>query len=137
MSVRKGDQKTSDFGVVDKSRLLTKYTHDRVKDTNIFPKAQRWLIAKSIWDGAVNSRACIVRANAIRVETREDANKRLLIEKEAIGWLEHLTSLIDVCNICGYISDDRAEYWGSLAADTLNATKGWLKSDRARYKNIE
>lgn len=136
MSVRKGDQGEGDLKVIQASKVLINYTYDRVRDTNIFPKADRWIMAKSIWDEALKARSNIVVANSIRVENATDAEKRLNLEKEAVGHLDALNSLIDTCNVLGRISDDRMEYWESLVIDTLKPLKGWLKSDRQRYKSF-
>lgn len=134
MSVRKGDQDEGDLKVINASRELISYTYDRVADTNTFPKAQRWLIAKNIWDCVSGAHTEILQANAIRVENTTDAEQRLLFEKMAIGHIEALASLIDTCDIKGLISSERAEYWTSLVLAVEKPLKGWLKSDRSRYK---
>ena len=136
MAVRTGDRGQGELQVLNVSKDLLSYTYDRVKDTNIFPKAQRWLLAKSIWDEAVGARRCIVRANTIRVETSDEAMERLSLEKQAISHLDVLETLIDLANIKELIDDRRTEYWGGLVVQTLTLLKGWLKSDRARYKPL-
>ena len=122
--------------VIDASKNLLGYTYDRVKDPKTFPKAQRWLLAKNIWDNAVGARSCIVRANAIRVETKTEAETRLGLEKEAIGYLDTLETLIDLANVKDLISDERMEFWEGLVDATMTPLKGWLKSDRRRYKSF-
>lgn len=136
MSVRKGDRDEGDLEVINTSRILLGYTYDRVKDKNIFAKADRWLLPKNIWDCAVSARACICRANDIRVENEEDAKERLLLEKKAIGYLGTLETLVDLANMKGLISDDRMDFWEGLIDDTMVPLKGWLKSDRRRYKSF-
>ena len=137
MSVRKNDrnQRSADgkLQVIECAKNLLSYTHDRVK-SNIFPKNERWLVAKSIWDNCVGAYACIVRANAIRVENSVEANERLLLEKQAIGYIDALIGLIDICNVNGTISDDRADFWTKLATDTQNLAKAWLKANRHEYR---
>lgn len=137
MSVRKNDrnQKQSDgkLQVIECAKNLVNYTHDRVK-SNIFPKNERWLVAKSLWDNCVGAYSSIIRANSIRVECIVDANERLLLEKQAIGYLDALIGLIDICNINETISDARADYWTKLATDTQNLAKAWLKANRREYK---
>lgn len=138
MAVRKNDRNRGSDGklqVLEYIKNLTKYTHDRVK-SDIFPKSERWLMAKSIWDQCVGAHTSIIRANSIRVESKEDANQRLLLEKEAIGYLDAMISLIDVTYMIGMISDDRCDYWTGLATDTQNLAKAWLKSNRQEYKKL-
>lgn len=84
MSVRKGDRDEGKLTAINASRLLVEYTYDRVHDKTL-PKADRWLMSKSIWDDASLARAKLLRGNAIRVECTEDANERLLLLKEVIG----------------------------------------------------
>lgn len=134
MSVRKGDRDEGDLQVIDASRILLDYTYDRVKDKNIFSKADRWPLAKEIFDCALQARACICRANDIRVESRQEAEDRLGLEKLALGYLGTLETLIDLCDLKGKISENRTEYWTGLVVNTLIPLKGLLKKDRRRYK---
>ena len=91
---------------------------------------------KSIWDEVSAAHTKIIRANAIKVETAEEAVERMLLEKEAIGHLEAAVSLIDTCHCLGHISDDQADFWTGLATDTQNLAKAWLKSNRQSYKEL-
>lgn len=137
MSVRKNDRNRSSEGklqVIEYSKNLIKYTHDRVK-SDIFPKSERWMTAKNIWDMCIGAHTSIIRANAIRVDSRIDAEQRLLLEKEAIGYLDALISLLDVIHVLGMISDDRCDFWTGLATDTQNLVKAWLKSNRIEYQS--
>lgn len=136
MAVRKNDRNRGNDGklqVIEYVKNLAMYTHDRVK-SDIFPKNERWLTAKNIWDMCVGAHTSIIRANAIRVECREDAEKRLHLEKEAIGYLDAMISLIDIIHQLKMISDDRCDFWTKLATDTQNLTKAWLKANRKEYK---
>ncbi len=134
MSVRKNDREHGKLECINNMRILISYTYDRVKDNNIFPKAQRWILAKSIWDAVSKAHSNMLAANAIRVENQTDAEKRLLLVKLTIGNLDDLISLVDMCHIKGMITDDRAEYWAGLATDTQNMTKAWLKSQNEMYR---
>ena len=134
MSVRKNDREHGRLECINSMRVLLGYTYDRVKDNNIFPKAQRWILAKSIWDAASRAYSTMLGANAIRVENKTDAEERLLLVKLCVGHLDELISLIDMCHGKSLIKDDRAEYWTGLATDTQNQVKGWLKSQREMYK---
>jgi len=137
MSVRKNDRNRNSEGklqVIEYSKNLIKYTHDRVK-SDIFPKSERWMTAKNIWDMCIGAHTSIIRANAIRVDSRIDAEQRLLLEKEAIGYLDALISLLDVIHVLGMISDDRCDFWTGLATDTQNLVKAWLKSNRREYQS--
>ena len=133
ISVRKGDQSPGRIRVIDASRELLSYTYDRVHDKTL-PKADRWLMSKSIWDEASAASSKIKRANRIKVENKKEAKTRILLEKEAIGHLDELAFLIDVLHMKHKISDDRAEYWTGLVTKTQNIAQAWLKSNRAAYQ---
>lgn len=135
MSVRTGDRTEGKITAVDASRLLIDYTYDRVHDKTL-PKSDRWLMSKTIWDDAANARAKLLRGNAIRVESREDAEARFLLLKEAIGHLDSLCASIDTLHIKELISDDRAKFWTKLATDMQNLTKAMLKANRRDYKHF-
>lgn len=133
MSVRTGDRDEGKLTVIEASKNLIAYTYDRVHDKTL-PKSDRWLMSKTIWDDASTARALIIRANAIRVENRTDAEERLLLEKLAIGRLDSLAASIDTLHIKEKISDDRAEFWTGLVTTTENLLKGLLKANRQAYK---
>ncbi len=133
MAVRSGDRHPGRLPAIDRMRELIEYTYDRVHDKTL-PKNDRWLMCKSIWDATAGAHACILQANGIRVENETDAEERLLLEKKAIGHLDTLIALIDMLNIKGKISDDRAEYWTGLAAAAENAAKAWLKNQKGYYR---
>lgn len=136
MSVRTGDRAEGKLTVIEASKNLLRYTHDRVKDQKIFPKADRWLMAKDVWECASHTYTSIIRANAIRVENVTDAEMRLALIKEAIGYLDAFMALVDTCNVLGKISDERTEYWAGLGVKVMIPLKGWLKSERRRYKSF-
>ena len=114
MAVRKGDQEQGKLQVIEASKNMLRYTYD--------------------WEQAVNAHTVIVRANEIRVENAGDARTRLLLQKEASGYLCAMMSLIDTAHMCGVISDDRAEYWSGLANKTLVLCKAWHKKEREKLK---
>lgn len=134
MSVRVGDRDEGKLRAIEAMRKLMVYTHDRVKSDN-FPKSERWITAKQIWDACADAHANILKANGIRVENQLDAQERLLAEKIAIGRLDYMIALIDICNQIGMVSNDQAEYWTGLATNAQNMAKAWLKSQRTMYKS--
>ena len=132
MSVRTGDRKEGKITVVDASRQLIEYTYDRVHDKTL-PKADRWLMAKTIWDDASQARAKLLRANSIRVESTPEAEERILLLKQVIGHLDSLNASIDTLHIKDKISDDRSDFWTGLVTDMQNLTKAMLKSNKRTY----
>ena len=136
MSVVEGERSKGNLEVIEASKNLVRYTHDRVKDKEIFPKNERWMLANATYQSARGARSMILRANAIKVESKTDAETRINCEKQAIGYLEDLSDCIDTLHITEKISGDRADYWISLVEKTMKPLKGWLKSDKRRYKEF-
>ena len=133
MSVRTGDRDEGKLTVIEASKNLIAYTYDRVHDKTL-PKSDRWLMSKTIWGDASAARALIIRANAIRVENKADAEERLLLEKISIGHLDSLAASIDTLHVKEKISDERCAYWTGLVTTTENLLKGLLKANRQAYK---
>ena len=133
MAVRKGDQEQGKLQVIEASKNMLRYTYDRVRDKT-FPKADKWIMPKSIWEQVVSAHTKIIRANEIRVDNAQDAEERLLLQKEAVGHLCAAASLIDTIHMCGVISDDRADYWSGLVNKTYAYCKAWHKKDRENAK---
>lgn len=136
MSVVKGERKKGTLDVIEASKNLVNYTYDRIKDNEIFPKSERWMMAYDTWRGAKFARSKIIRANSIRVENKTEAEARILLEKEALGHLDDLLDCIDILLMKGRISDSRAEFWTGLVLKTMTPLKGWIKSDKERYKQF-
>lgn len=135
MAVRKGDQEQGKITAIDASRILIDYTYDRVHDKTL-PKADRWLMAKTIWDDAAAARRYIVVSNSIRVESKSEAEERMLMEKLAIGRLDSLAVSLDTLHIKKIISDDRMDYWSGLITDAQNLLKARMKATRPAYKKF-
>ncbi|MBR4170535.1 MAG: hypothetical protein IKR48_02665 [Kiritimatiellae bacterium] len=135
ISVRVGDRGEKRLTAIDASKDMISYTYDRVHDKTL-PKSDRWLMAKTIWDDASMARALIVRSNGIKVENKEEAEERILMEKQAVAYLDSLNSNIDLLHIKGIISDDRAEFWTGLVTKTQNLTKARLKANKNSYKEL-
>lgn len=129
IAVRKGDQDEGRLQVIEASKVMTKYTYDIIRG-KAFPKADRWIMPKSIWDDIVSAHKKIVRANSLRVDDPDESRARLLLQKEAIGHLDSANSLIDICHMAGTISDDRADYWSGLVTKTQDLAKAWHRKDK-------
>ena len=136
MAVRKGDQEEGKLRALNAARIMVDYTYNRVHDKNICPKNEKWLLIRPIWENAMIAQEQLSCANDIRVETKADAEERLLLEKKAIGHMDVLLANIDILNLKGMISDDRAEYWSKLVKDTKFMTQALLKANRASYKKF-
>lgn len=135
MAVRKGDQAEGKLKVIEYSRQLTQYTYEKVRGRT-FPKSDKWIMAKSIWEDVSAAHAKIRRANRLHLDYATEAEERLKLEGEVIGHLDSAASLIDTCHIVGVISENQVEFWTKLITETQRYAMAWQKSDRQRYKTI-
>lgn len=69
MSVRVGDRQQGKLQVLNKARVLKRYTLAVLKNDKYFPKSVRWMYAQPIHQEMRAACSCIRRANASRGNT--------------------------------------------------------------------
>lgn len=138
MSVRVGDRQQGKFQVLNKARVLKRYTLAVLKNDKYFPKSVRWMYAQPIHQEMRAACSCIRRANAVRVSdtiNKENEYKyRRMQQVEAYAHLEALLDLIDDVYLARYISGRQAEHWTQLIVETEEYLMAWVRSDAERYK---
>ena len=139
MSVRVGDRKDGKLQILNKARILKRYTLALLKNDKYFPKSVRWMYAQPIHQEMRAACLCVKRANAVRVSdtvNRENEFKyRRMQQVEAYAHFEALLDLIDDVYLARYISGRQAEHWTKLIVETEELLKAWSKSDLERYSN--
>lgn len=136
MSVVTGKRTQGKLRVLNDSAEVVRYTLSAVKNEKVFPKSYRWLLSQKIADEAVNSYACIRRANAVNVKNAKDYEYRRDQQLRAYAHLEALLGLIDIAFNVLSIEARRIEYWTELILKTENSLKNWGKSDKNRYSGV-
>ena len=138
MSVRVGDRQQGKLQVLNKARVLKRYTLAVLKNDKYFPKSVRWMYAQPIHQELRAACSCIRRANAVRVSdtiNKENEYKyRRMQQVEAYAHLEALLDLIDDVYLARYISRRQAEHWTQLIVETEEYLMAWVRSDAERYK---
>lgn len=138
MSVRIGDRQQGKLQVLNKARVLKRYTLAVLKNDKYFPKSVRWMYAQPIHQEMRAACSCIRRANAVRVSdtiNKENEYKyRRMQQVEAYAHLEALLDLIDDVYLARYISGRQAEHWTQLIVETEEYLMAWVRSDAERYK---
>ena len=138
MSVRVGDRQQGKLQVLNKARVLKRYTLAVLKNDKYFPKSVRWMYAQPIHQEMRAACSCIRRANAVRVSdtiNKENEYKyRRMQQVEAYAHLEALLDLIDDVYLARYISRRQAEHWTQLIVETEEYLMAWVRSDAERYK---
>lgn len=138
MSVRVGDRQQGKLQVLNKARVLKRYTLAVLKNDKYFPKSVRWMYAQPIHQEMRAACSCIRRANAVRVSdtiNKENEYKyRRMQQVEAYAHLEALLDLMDDVYLARYISGRQAEHWTQLIVETEEYLMAWVRSDAERYK---
>lgn len=138
MSVRVGDRQQGKLQVLNKARVLKRYTLAVLKNDKYFPKSVRWMYAQPIHQEMRAACSCIRRANAVRVSdtiNKENEYKyRRMQQVEAYAHFEALLDLIDDVYLARYISGRQAEHWTQLIVETEEYLMAWVRSDAERYK---
>ena len=138
MSVRVGDRQQGKLQVLNKARVLKRYTLAVLKNDKYFPKSVRWMYAQPIHQEMRAACSCIRRANAVRVSDtinkENDYKYRRMQQVEAYAHLEALLDLIDDVYLARYISGRQAEHWTQLIVETEEYLMAWVRSDAERYK---
>lgn len=140
MSVRVGDRQKGKLEVLNKARVLKRYTLALLKNEKYFPKSVRWLYAIPIQNEMRGASICIKRANATYISdsiTRDIEFKyRAGQQIEAYAHLEALLDLVEDIYLAKYISGRQAEHWTELIVETEQLLKAWEKSDKERYHSM-
>jgi hypothetical protein len=136
MSVVTGKRTQGKLRVLNDSAEVVRYTLSAVKNEKVFPKSYRWLLSQKIADEAVDSYACIRRANAVNVKNARDYEYRRDQQLRAYAHLEALLGLVDVAFNVLNIEVRRIEYWTELILKTENSLKNWGRSDKNRYSGF-
>ena len=137
MSVRVGDRQKGRLEVLNKARVLKRYTLGLLKSDKYFPKSLRWLYAYPLQQELRGACLCIKRANATYVGntvTRDLEYKyRASQQIEAYAHLEAMLDLIEDVYLANYISGRQTEHWTRLIVEVEQLLKAWEKSDKQKY----
>lgn len=107
----------------------------RLNEKN-FPKRYRWCLTSKIVDASVSMFSDLVRANTIRVVTKEDKILRRNYQVRALSEIGNLLGLMQIAYDVFNVDPDRAEHWTRLIINEQTAIREWRDSDRERYKDI-
>lgn len=141
MSVRSGDRTQGKLQVLDAAMKLCVHTMTLCRNTNYFPKSQRWMLTAKIVDEATAALACIRSANSTLVSGVDFEIRhryRASQQTEAHGHIAALYALVDLAyNMNSGLGSDQVAYWTKLIRDTDELLKGWIRSDEQTYKQMK
>ena len=112
------------------------YTIQICKNEKNFPKRDRWILTQPIINEALSIMSCIRRANAVRVEVKEDYMYRRSEQVKAYSHAEAMLTLMDIAYVSLGIESHRIEHWTGLVLEVEKLVQKWRRSDKARYKEF-
>lgn len=124
---------TARTAVLRQADWLVKETLQMLCREKTFPRRMRWLIGEPIADLANKYHSCIMTANAIRVETREEFIERHKIQTLGLAYLWSLNVKMGLAQVVLDVDPNKFEPWAKLFNDADRYTKNWISSDTKRY----
>lgn len=115
---------------------LAKYSIAACHNEKIFPKRSRRALAEKIINSVVLIHNNVYKANNTYVVTRDDAEYRLNLQKEAIREINELPPTIELAYHLYNISGKKVDHWVGLILEEQELLKKWHKSDKERFKKI-
>ena len=117
-----------------KAEKFIEYTLVITNKPKKFPKKVRFTLTNRIVDLSFDVYHNLLHANEIYPLNREQAERRLELQRLAITSLKELDFLIRLSRYRGHIDDHELKHWSYLMSATRKTATGWHKSDKERYK---
>lgn len=117
-----------------KAEKYIEYTMVITNKAKRFPKKLRFTLTNRIIDLSLDVYHHLLHANEIYPLNREQAEKRLELQRLAITACKELDFLIRLSYHRGYIRENELKHWSYLLADMRKRVTGWHNSDKKRYK---
>lgn len=137
MSVPKGKRQEGKLQVINLIGQLADYTLEILRNEQFFPKRSRWQLPHHIDKCCIGALINIRNANAIMVVDRKTYRDRREHQYEAHKQIDALLALIDQAYRTNRLPGNKVEYWTGLCVKTDTALKGWMRSDKERYKQYD
>ena len=125
-------QQPTQFNVVTKAQDVFTYTRGLIKNKKHFPKKERFLIAKDIYELSRDVVFCLMDANELKLNVEWERELRLKRQRDAIMAARKLTYLIRQSRTERYISTGTYEYWVKMIDQLITLIIAWEKSDFKR-----
>ena len=126
----------SKLAVHTKAIELAKYSIKACHNEKIFPKRSRRTLAERIINSVVLIHNNVYKANNTYAVTKDDAEYRLNLQKEAIREINELPPTIELAYHLYNINGRKVDYWVGLILEEQELLKKWHKSDKERFKKI-
>jgi hypothetical protein len=138
MSVLARNRKESEVEFLNTAFELEKFTVQACHRENVIPKRYRLTLGNRLMESAKIIHNNIVYANTIRVNKKKDYVRRMGFQYKALLEIQiMLKDLRLISELFTAIKDSVLEEWTGLIIKEEALIKGWIKSDTARYSDLE
>lgn len=137
MSVVQSKRSESLLSVVLKAEDLCVWTLRLCSNEKHFPKRYRWCFTQHIVNDTIKLCQSISQANYIKVNTKDDWNRRKALQTDAS--IAAATILLDI-NIAFKMFDIESKtikHWSNQVSDVIRLLNAWKRSDHKRYSELE
>ena len=124
-----GKRKIGELSASTKSKALLKYILQMSNSENTFPKRARWNTIDPMCKIAWRIFHDISLANGVLVQSEEDAEERIKLQKDATKCLMTLAESADNA------PTQKLEALTALITDTQEAVRKWMYGDKRSYRD--
>lgn len=141
MSVLEKDRHDSETEFLNTAYELEKYTYKQAMNEKIIPKRYRFTLGKSLIEATEKICKNVIYANSIfpnpkSDEFKEEIELRKRYQKIATREIYNFLHLVRlVSELFPSISCATLEEWTRMATKEERLLKGWIRSDRDRYRS--
>lgn len=133
MSVATSHRKEpTEMNVISKAKDVFKHSRLMIKNDNRFPKKERFMLSKDIYEYSRDIVTKLIAANDLILSVSEQREIRLRYQIEAVTVCKNLLFLVEQAYEENYINGDSCAYWSQMIADVKNMTLAWNRKDRQR-----
>ena len=122
------------FSLILKIHDLCEYTDIITSNEKYFKRPLRQTIVKRLQDSAYSILRYATRANALLIDSANDAPRRLENERLTIAECDYFVSLIEMAAKTSAIGNQRANFWAEKVRTIKRSAYNWYQSDLARSK---
>ena len=136
MSVPKYRRSENKLQAITDTVNMSKYAIQMCENEKIFPKKCRWTLCNKLINTCIKTVAEIRQANSITVKTKEDAEKRIGLQKSVLLDFEAIWSIMTIAEDHYSIPNDKIAIWSNLMLTAEDKVKAWKDSDVKRYSDL-
>ena len=130
-----GKRKNGELSASTKSKSLLKYILQMSNSEKTFPKRARWNTIDPMCKIAWRIFHDISLANGVLVQSEEDAEERIKLQKDATKYLMTLAESADVIYEAYNVPTQKLEALTALITDTQEAVRKWMYGDKRSYRD--